>query len=564
MLFSKLERNFGDTPEMARFVTLLCICIGSILLVASIMMKVLGGLQPTLAPGSVALDPYAHYWRLDEALTNNFADHVGGASGNCSNCPAPVPGVLGGGQDFGSAHAGITVPPSTSLDWTPAQDFSIEAWVRSGVGVCDSMQTFVGRFHPGSRAQWSLGCHRGVAVFTVDEGSGAEGPRVLKGQQALNDNRWHHVAAVRDAVTGQLRLYVDGQEDGRMDLHSTGRLPLLSGMPLTIGYLEQSSDRQQFTGVLDEVAVRGRALSAAQLDRRFNDGSTGLHLGYEACPARPVRIMPLGDSNTQRRGYRRTLSAALLNEGYDQDFVGSRKDKCKDGCPYDLDHEGHAGSRPSTIAASLPGWLGWLRRAQPDVVLLHIGTNELDVPGVEKILDTIKQHDANIVVVLGLIINRLEHDSATSEFNRQLAQLAHRRIVDGDRIRVVDHESALTYPDDMSDMLHPGKTGFEKMQEVWLKDLRRFLPACSSAPPSFISGRVLEAAAGVLFEHDVVAAGVPPATYMLMSGPPGLLLHPDTGRIHWARPIAGEFPVTIMASNAHGNATQSHALRVYE
>jgi len=269
--------------------------------------------------------------------------------------------------------------------------------------------------------------------------------------------------------------------------------------------------------------------------------------------------MPLGDSITARVGYREPLSIALSDEGYNKDFVGSRTSSCTDPCPYDPDHEGHGGWRPSEIATALPAWL---ESTPPDVVLLHIGTNELDVTGVADILNIINAHDPGVVILLARIINRQVYHPETSAFNRQIAALAEERIANGERIRVVDHESALVYPDDMVDMLHPNSSGFEKMKGVWLEDLRRFLPACSSAPPRFISNFLPGATVGEAYEFDMVAAGVPSVTFSLREGPAGLVLHEQTGRLTWPSPVVGSHAVSVVAANPWGNATVTLTLQV--
>src|SRR4051794_8266874 len=92
--------------------------------------------------------------------------------------------------------------------------------------------------------------------------------------------------------------------------------------------------------------------------------------------AAPVRIMALGDSITYglgsqtRSSYRVDLQQRLALAGLAVDFVGSRQS----GAGVDLDNEGHGGWTIRQIAARVDGWLATY---QPDVVLLHIGTNDL-------------------------------------------------------------------------------------------------------------------------------------------------------------------------------------------
>lgn len=192
-----------------------------------------------------------------------------------------------------------------------------------------------------------------------------------------------------------------------------------------------------------------------------------------------VRIMPLGDSITKRPGYRPGLQKSLRAARINADFVGSNMNACAPRCGYDPDHEGHSGWTPAEISQSVSQWL---IDYEPDVILLHIGTNDLDVDTVANILSKIHAHNKNIITVVGLIINRQRFHQPTHDFNEAVRRMAQARIAAGERIRIVDHESALSYPDDMEDALHPNTSGFKKMEKVWLAALTELLPACPPKP----------------------------------------------------------------------------------
>ena len=94
----------------------------------------------------------------------------------------------------------------------------------------------------------------------------------------------------------------------------------------------------------------------------------------------PVKIMPLGDSITGSPGcWRALLWNDLVNAGYtaytDIDFVGTLPPQgC--GIAYDGDNEGHGGILATGIVSQnlLPGWLS---ATHPDIVLMHLGTNDV-------------------------------------------------------------------------------------------------------------------------------------------------------------------------------------------
>jgi lysophospholipase L1-like esterase len=198
----------------------------------------------------------------------------------------------------------------------------------------------------------------------------------------------------------------------------------------------------------------------------------------------PIRIMPLGDSitygsqSTGTVGYRRPLYQSLVGAGYSVDFVGSQTD----GSPEDFDrnHEGHRGWRADQIRDNIAGWLN---SAPADVILLHIGTNDItqnqgatgtaaEIGQILNLIDAWETTHNQVWVVLARIINRNDSLSGvTTTLNGLIQTLADTRIASGDRIVVVNMESALSYPGDLADAVHPNDTGYGKMAAVWFAAL---------------------------------------------------------------------------------------------
>ena len=234
-----------------------------------------------------------------------------------------------------------------------------------------------------------------------------------------------------------------------------------------------------------------------------------------------TRIMPLGDSITEghasgeprqdfKESYRLDLWDQLVNAGYDVDFVGSLN--AGSSIPdFDPDHEGHPGWSDDDILNGRPGegkLTDWLNTFQPDIILLHIGTNDLDSSpdGVEAILDEIDAFSPNVWVVLALIINltccvdtpSCPDCQETMDFNDNVEDMTLDRINNPgnpaypDKIIIVDMEAGanIDYAEqpagDMWDNWHPYQfgLGYEKMSDVWFDTLIQILPA----PPSNSSG----------------------------------------------------------------------------
>jgi lysophospholipase L1-like esterase len=198
-----------------------------------------------------------------------------------------------------------------------------------------------------------------------------------------------------------------------------------------------------------------------------------------------AKIMPLGDSitygvgATSNNGYRKPLYLYLTAAGYQMDFVGSQTN----GNFADPQHEGHPGwhaEEDGTVNDINDQVYGWLEDNPADIVLLHIGTNDITVDGqdaneVSDILDEIDRYSEDITVILALIINRRSDVDpgkrlATTQFNQDVNDMAQNRITAGDDIIIVNMENALDYNvvvGDMYDQLHPKDSGYAKMAQCW-------------------------------------------------------------------------------------------------
>lgn len=66
----------------------------------------------------------------------------------------------------------------------------------------------------GSGAAWGVSVAGGFIRFGTGQGAdGSDPENTIEGNQNVLDNRWHHVAIVRDIATGHKRIYVDGLLD---------------------------------------------------------------------------------------------------------------------------------------------------------------------------------------------------------------------------------------------------------------------------------------------------------------------------------------------------------------
>ncbi|MFC1771752.1 discoidin domain-containing protein [Pseudomonadota bacterium] len=220
-----------------------------------------------------------------------------------------------------------------------------------------------------------------------------------------------------------------------------------------------------------------------------------------------LTIMPLGDSTTAgtesgpvppvetKVAYRKALYDRLVADGFSFDFVGTQTFGF--GVPdFDFNNQGQQGWTALEIAWGRDGGYptdgvrAWLDANPTDIILLHIGTNDLaqgqsaaaTIPDVETILNEIDlweiTNDKYVTVLLAQIIDQDPLEPEVLVFNSSLLTMADNRIANGDDIIVVNQHDVLIYPDDMADDLHPNAGGYTKMANPWFNELTNLVDKC--------------------------------------------------------------------------------------
>lgn len=205
----------------------------------------------------------------------------------------------------------------------------------------------------------------------------------------------------------------------------------------------------------------------------------------------PVRIMPLGDSITGSPGcWRALLWQDLVAGGHDAiDFVGSLPGQ---GCgfEYDGENEGHGGILATNMADQnqLPAWLS---ATDPDIVLMHLGTNDVwSARSPDTILAAFttlvgQMRDSNPAMEI-LVAQIIPMDSARScaecgervtAFNAAIPDWAASLSTDASPITVVDQWTGFDTDTDTYDGVHPNDAGNRKIADAWYPSLSAALGA---------------------------------------------------------------------------------------
>jgi hypothetical protein len=213
--------------------------------------------------------------------------------------------------------------------------------------------------------------------------------------------------------------------------------------------------------------------------------------GTGGSTARPrLCILPLGDSITQSNNshlsYRYPLWEDLNEADYEFDFVGSMNENYG-GVPsypnpsFDRDHEGHWGWRVDEINAQISGWLNGYT---PDVVLMHLGTNDAfqsqptdeTVGELTQLIDMLRSDNERVVILLAKLIPATSSQSALDDLNNRFDALAADLTTGTSPVVVVDQATGFDANSDTFDGIHPNETGEQKMATKWFEALEANWP----------------------------------------------------------------------------------------
>ncbi|MBN2737957.1 MAG: hypothetical protein JXR70_13310 [Spirochaetales bacterium] len=216
--------------------------------------------------------------------------------------------------------------------------------------------------------------------------------------------------------------------------------------------------------------------------------------------AQATKIMPLGDSITGTPGcWRAYLWNQLHDAGYTNiDFVGTLK-YASCSLPYDDDGEGHGSIKAKDIADKnqLPPWLEY---AKPDMVLMHLGTNDamdssitapMIIEAYSKMVTQMRVQNPDMIIIVAQIIPVFSAtEQCTScyqkvvDLNKAIPAWAASMNSSRSPIVVVDQWTGFNTKTDTIDGIHPTDAGDKKMAEKWYPAIIPFLSGNQTAPPN--------------------------------------------------------------------------------
>ena len=195
----------------------------------------------------------------------------------------------------------------------------------------------------------------------------------------------------------------------------------------------------------------------------------------------PVKVMALGDSITGSPGcWRAVLWQRLQQAGLASsvDFVGTLPPQ---GCgfTYDGENEGHGGFLATNIAEQNQ-LVGWLAAADPDVVMMHLGTNDVwnnrapatILAAFTKLVGQMRAANPAMRILVAQIIpmtpaNCAECTQRVVALNAAIPAWAAATSTAASPVTVVDQFTGFTTSTDTGDGVHPNAAGDQKIANRW-------------------------------------------------------------------------------------------------
>lgn len=216
-------------------------------------------------------------------LDGNVRGEAGANHGRVAGDASFATGIAGQALDLTASapiRFGVDLGKPEALGFGEDRDFSVLAWVKSNPGarggnaiVTNQDWTKARQAWPNQNgvktsagAGWTIASHpSGSWAWSISDGRSRFDYEPTANRQPINDGRWHQLAFTVNRDQREARLYYDGLNVAIYHLGGLGALT--SELSTTIGASGSAGENEMFSfdGMIDEVAIWGRSLSAPEV-----------------------------------------------------------------------------------------------------------------------------------------------------------------------------------------------------------------------------------------------------------------------------------------------------------
>lgn len=206
-----------------------------------------------------------------EEGSGTFANDLSGKNNNGTISGANwTQGKIGKALSFDGKDDYINVSNSNSISFVD-KSFTLESWIYPySEGSASKMFICKGPY----TVSYCLNLYNDGSFYVYSD----SGLTVISGATPTRFKEWNHIAAVWDATTKYVSLYINGQlslvgSDG-------------NGWNMTRGDLTIGTVGYPYNGTIDEVKIYNRALSADEIKREYERGNEGKQVIYAKIPSK--------------------------------------------------------------------------------------------------------------------------------------------------------------------------------------------------------------------------------------------------------------------------------------
>jgi uncharacterized repeat protein (TIGR01451 family) len=226
----------------------------------------------TPPPGMVS------WWPLDETAGTQVADIAGNPPNNGTSMPGAInsggPSSLLAKVKNGFLFCGqptskfVTVPDKPILNFGTAQNFSIDAWIKTS--STSGFQMIVDKLNWPPTAGYRFYVDN-TNVLKFDVGPGAS----FQSTTVLTPGNWYHVAVTVDRTKPFVTFYINGAPDQVAGTPTSSFNASNTGLALLMGGTYETQLPLACDYVLDEVEIFKRVLTQTEIQSIINAGPSG-------------------------------------------------------------------------------------------------------------------------------------------------------------------------------------------------------------------------------------------------------------------------------------------------
>jgi hypothetical protein len=221
---------------------------------------------------------YDHYQRIaaslpmDEGEGSVIYDETSNYNDGTIYGATWTTGKIGYGLDFDGTDDYVDCGNDASLDITDA--ITIEAWVkRNSIGT---WQIPVAKYlNTGAQRSWWFGFLADNTLKTIfaENGGATVWRQFTTSSTFVDTSNFYHIVATASASLDEYHIYVNGVDEAGTKAGTVGGISSIfaSTGPLTIGR-EAHTTPAYFNGIIDEVRIYSRALTADEVYERYQRG----------------------------------------------------------------------------------------------------------------------------------------------------------------------------------------------------------------------------------------------------------------------------------------------------